>query len=254
MNLITSKRSWLTAPVLALFGFALLLFLWYVTDPCVFRSWFNAGKETADAPFSPVEWMTLPLFGLIVPLVWLCPPQSGTDRRKCAWAFLWSVLAAMAIVRETDIHKILFANIWPDIAAGFKGTVYKMRFLKADGIPFLPKLFVFMFFVVFFATVAIPLIRYFMPLVKGFFKFEPVAWSSATFGAVSTFVLMIDRLPANLREWGIVNLKAPGHESGLALCKGLEEGAEMMMALLALLAILQAHLIFGRNGDVRASE
>ena len=249
MNLLTSKTSWLTAPVLALLGLMSILLLWGVTDPRNFILWFSV-----DDGFAPVEWMTLPLFGLIVPLVWLCPPQSGSNRRQCVWAFLWSALAVMAIVRETDVHKIFFANIWPDISNTFSGTVYKMRFLKADGIPFMPKLFVFMFFVVFFVVVAIPLIRYFIPLVKGFFRFEPVAWSAATFGAVSTFVLVIDRLPANLRGWGIVNLKAPGHEAGLALCKGLEEGAEMIMASLALLVLLQSYLIFGRDGDIKESE
>ena len=243
MNLITSRKSWLTAPVLAFFGLVILLLLWSVTDPCVYVEWF----DTEKAPFSPVEWMTLPLFGLIIPLVWLCPPQSGSNRRQCAWAFLWSVLAVMAIVRETDIHKMVFAQIWPDIANTFSGTVYKMRFLKADGIPFLPKLFVLVFFIVFFAVVAIPLVRYFILLVKGFFRFAPVAWSAATFGVISVFVLTIDRLPANLRDWGIVNLKAPGHEAGLALCKALEEGSEMIMALLALLTLLQSYLIFGRN-------
>ena len=244
MNLLTSRKSWLAAPVIALAGFAIILFLWRVTDPREFITWFDAGDS-----FSPVEWMTLPLFGLIVPLVWLCPPQSGPNRRQCAWAFLWSALAVMAIIRETDIHKMTFAQIWPDIANAFPGTVYKMRFLKADGIPFLPKLFVFTFFVVFFVTVAIPLLRYFIPLVKGFFRFAPVAWSAATFGTVSTFVLVIDRLPANLRDWGIVNLKAPGHEAGLALCKGLEEGAEMIMASLALLTLLQSYLLFAQKED-----
>ena len=242
MNLITSKKSWLTAPVVALVGFALILLLWSVTDPQKFVLWFSV-----DDGFAPVEWMTLPLFGLIVPLVWLCPPQSGSARRQCAWSALWSALAVIAIVRETDIHKILFASIWPDVAADFSGTVFKMRFLRAGGIPLMPKLFVLAFFVVFFVAAILPLLKYFIPLVKGFFKFAPVAWSAATFGAVSVFVLTIDRLPANLRDWGVVNLKAPGHEAGLALCKGLEEGAEMIMASLALLALLQSYLIFGRN-------
>ena len=245
MNLLTSRRSWLTAPVLALLGFAVLLLLWGVADPQDFVLWFNA----ADDGFAPVEWMTLPLFGLIVPLVWLCPPQSGPARRQCAWAALWSLLAVVALVRETDVHKLLFANIWPDVAANFSGTVFKMRFLKAGGIPLVPKLFVLAFFVVFFAAAAVPLLKYFIPLVKGFFRFEPVAWSAATFGAVSAFVLMIDRLPANLRDWGVVNLKAPGHEAGLALCKGLEEGAEMLMATLALLALLQSYLLFVHGKD-----
>ena len=249
MNLFTSKKSWLTAPALALLGFALILFLWCATDPQEFVVWFSI-----EEGLSPVEWMTLPLFALIVPLVWLCPPQSGPTRRQCAWSLLWSLLSVVAIVRETDLHKIAFAQIWPDIASSFSGTVFKMRFLKAGDIPLMPKLFVLVFFIVFFAVAAIPLIRYFIPLVKGFFKFAPVAWSAATFGVISVFVLTIDRLPANLRDWGIVNLKAPGHEAGLALCKSLEEGSEMIMALLALLTLLQSYLIFGRNGDVKESK
>ena len=246
MKLLTSKKSWLVAPIAALVGFALILFLWGVTDPREFVTWFSI-----DEGLSPVEWMTLPLFALIVPLVWLCPPQSGPTRRQVAWAALWSLLGIIAIIRETDIHKMLFSNIWPDIASTFSGTVFKMRFLKAGDIPLMPKIFVLAFFIVFFAAAVLPLLRYFIPLVKGFFRFEPVAWSAATFGAVSTFVLVIDRLPANLRDWGVVNLKAPGHEAGLALCKGLEEGAEMIMASLALLALLQAYLIFvqGRETD-----
>ena len=246
MNLLTSKKSWLVAPIVTLAGFALILFLWSVTDPREFVTWFSV-----EDAFAPVEWMTLPLFALIVPLVWLCPPQSGTMRRQCAWSTLWSILGVVAIIRETDIHKMLFASIWTDIANTFPGTVFKMLFLKAGDIPLMPKLFVLAFFIVFFAAAVIPLLKYFIPLVKGFFKFEPVAWSAATFGAVSAFVLMIDRLPANLRDWGIVNLKAPGHEAGLALCKGLEEGAEMIMASLALLTLLQAYLIFvhGRESD-----
>ena len=239
MKLLTSKKSWLVAPVVALVGFALIILLWSVTDPREFVTWFSI-----EEGLSPVEWMTLPLFALIVPLVWLCPPQSGSVRRQVIWSALWSLLGIVAIIRETDIHKIAFAQIWPDIANTFAGTVFKMRFLKAGDIPLMPKLFVLAFFILFFAAAIIPLLKYFIPLFKGFFKFEPVAWSAATFGVVSAFVLMIDRLPANLRDWGIVNLKKPGHEAGLALCKGLEEGAEMFMAALALLVLLQSYLIF----------
>lgn len=234
MNLMTSRKSWLVAPVAVAAWSLVLLAVWAVMDPQTLAVNFdNHGR-------SPVELMTLPLFALIVPLVWLCPPTSGSTGRQCRWASLWSLLGVMAIIRETDIHKILFAKIWPDIV--FKGTVFKMRFLRADGIPFMPKLFVFLFFVVFFISVAIPLIRYIVPLVKGFFRLEPVAWTMAFFGGVSVVVLSVDRLPAGLRHSGI-----KVSDSILALMKAFEEGGEMLMALLALLAIFQAHLIFGRK-------
>ena len=237
--MLTSGKSWLVAPVVALVGLGVLLLLWGVAEPQTYLEWFQL-KEG----LSPVEWMTLPLFGLIVPLVWTCPPNSGGLRRQCAWSALWSILGLIALVRETDLHKLAFARLWPEVADSFPGTVFKMRFLKADAVPLMPKLFVIMVFVIFFVAVGLPLLRYLVPLLKGFFRMEPVAWSAATFGVVSAFVLVVDRLPANLRKWGIVNLKAPGHEAGLALCKGLEEGAEMVMALLALLTIVHSYLTF----------
>lgn len=236
MNLLTARKSWLVAPVVVGIVSLILLAVWVALDPQTLEINFDNDGH------SPVELMTLPLFALIVPLVWLCPPTSGSTGRQCRWAALWSLLGVMAIVRETDLHKILFAKIWPAIANTFTGTVFKMKFLKADGIPFLPKLFVFLFFVVFFAAVAIPLIRYIIPLVKGFFRLEPVAWTMAFFGGVSVMVLTVDRLPANLRH---ANISVS--DSLLALMKAFEEGGEMLMALLALLAILQAHLIFGTS-------
>lgn len=236
MNMLTSNRSYLLAPVVALIGLIVLVLVWAAIDPGRLMPLFD------DNGASPVELMTLPLFALIVPLVWLCPPVAGDTKRKCLWAALWSLLAVMAIVRQTDLHKLLFAQIWPDIAGTFRGTVYKMRFLKAGHIPLVPKLFVGGFFALFFAAVAIPLIRYIKPLIKGFFRFEPVAWTMATFGVVSTAVLVIDRLPSKLRKAG-VDLS----DSTVALLKTVEEGGEMVMALLALLAILQSHLIFGRR-------
>ena len=240
MDVLTSKRSWLVAPVAAILMYAVLLAVWAAIEPSALVPLFDNDGA------SPVELMTLPLFALTVPLAWLCPPCAGPARRQCAWSALWSLLGVMAIVRETDVHKALFAKIWPEVAANFHGTVFKMKFLKASGIPFMPKLFVAVFFVLFFVAVIVPLARYIVPLVKGFFRLEPVAWTMAVFGCVSTSVLVVDRLPANLRHAG-VDLS----DSAIALLKVFEEGGEMAMALLALLAMLQSHLIFARCEQTR---
>ena len=241
MNLLTSRRSWLLAPVVLVLCLAVLVVLWASLDPKACMAFMDNDDR------SPFELMTLPLFGLIIPLVWLAPPVGGSSRRQCGWCLLYSLLGFMALVREQDWHKMLFAHIWPDVAESFPGTVFKMRFLRADMVPLMPKLFVLTVFVAFFVAVMIPLVRYTLPLVKGFFRREATAWTGAMFGLVSVMALVTDRLPANLRKLGIVDLKDGAHASALALCKVLEEGGEMIMALLALLLILQAHLIYGRR-------
>lgn len=242
MDIISSKRSWLLAPMVFLIGMLALTAVWAVMKPQeLIMAFDNDGC-------SPVELMTLPLFALIVPLVWLCPPVAGTARRQAFWSSIWSLLGVVAIIRETDLHKSLFAKIWPEVANTFPGTVYKMNFLKAGGVPLMPKLFVLCFFILFFAAVLLPLIRYLPALIRGFFSLKPVAWSAATFGVVSVMVMVVDRLPANLREWGVKGLD--DSSAWLSLMKAFEEGGEMLMALLALLALLQSHLVFVRNRGV----
>ncbi len=241
MKPLTSKKAWLVAPICFILGFAALAFVWAVMSPEAAMDFFDQGG------FAPFEWMTLAVFGLIIPLVWLCPPIGGRPAKQAFWATMWSILSVMAIVRETDLHKMLFANLWPDVAAGFKGTVFKMRFLTAWDMPIVPRLFVLFFFILFFAAAFIPLARYIWPLIKGFFKLEPVAWSAATFGVASVIVLIFDRLPAWYRH-AMHDTDVLG-DSARAFCAVMEEGGEMMMALLALLALLQSYLIFNNGAE-----
>ena len=237
MNLLTSGKSWLVAPVVTAVGLLALLATWGALDPAEATRLFDCDGA------SPVELMTLPLFALMIPLVWLCPPFGGSWKRKVFWNVDVSLLAFMAIVRETDLHKRLFASIWPEVAASFKGTVFKMKFLTAADIPLVPKLFVLAFFAVFFAVTAGTLAYFIVRLVKGIFKLHPVAWTWAVFGGTSAMVLVVDRLPANLRHAGFDGPLLDKHTGALAaLLKAYEEGGEMMMALFALMGLLQAYL------------
>ncbi len=246
MNALTCKKAWLTAPICFIVGFGLLILAWAVMSPAAAMDFFDQGG------FAPFEWMTLPVFALIIPLVWLCPPIAGSTKKQAFWAIIWSILSVMAIVRETDLHKALFANLWPEVAAGFKGTVFKMRFLTAWDMPIVPRLFVLFFFILFFAGALIPLAKYILPLIKGFFKLEPVAWSAAFFGISSVIVLIFDRFPAWYRH-AMHDTAALG-DSARAFCAILEEGGEMMMALLALLALLQSYLIFNNPSKKEAKD
>ena len=92
MDVLTSKRSWLVAPVAAILMYAVLLAVWAAIEPSALVPLFDNDGA------SPVELMTLPLFALTVPLAWLCPPCAGPARRQCAWSALWSLLGVMAIV------------------------------------------------------------------------------------------------------------------------------------------------------------
>ena len=234
---MTSKNSWLTAPILFVLMSLALVAAWLATDPARLILFFD-NKGAA-----PVEIMTLPLFALLVPLTWLCSPFAGSRKRKAFWNSVVTLLAVMAIVRETDLHKMLFAAIWPDVAAGFTGTVFKMKFLKAAAVPLAPKLFVAAFFAVFFAATAGTLAYFLARLVKGIFRLHPVCWTWAVFGAVSLMVIIVDRLPAKLRHAGFDTPALDKHTGSIAaLMKVFEEGGEMMMALFALMGVLQAHL------------
>lgn len=234
---MTSKNSWITAPVLFVLMSIALFVTWLCMEPANLILFFD-NKGTA-----PIEIMTLPLFALIIPLVWLCSPFAGSWKRKAFWNTMVTLLALMAIIRETDLHKMLFASIWPDVAANFTGTVFKMKFLKASSIPLVPKLFVLGFFAVFFAATVGTLGYFIVRLVKGIFRLHPVCWTWAVFGAASVMVVIVDRLPAKLRHSGFDTPALDKHTGSIAaLFKAFEEGGEMMMALFALMGILQAHL------------
>lgn len=235
MNPLIGRKAWLVAPVCFVISLAILVALWWALEPETVMVLFDQDGA------APVELMTLALFALIVPLVWLCPPVGGSARKQAFWCAEWSLLAVMAIVRETDLHKALFADLWPEIAAGFKGTVFKMRFLTTWDMPIVPRLFVLFFFILFFAAVMLPLVRYILPLAKGFFTLKPVAWSAAVFGATSVLVLVCDRFPAWYRH---AHDDTALPDAAKAFCTVLEEGGEMMMALFALLALLQSYIIF----------
>lgn len=237
MDLMTSKRSWLTAPVLFFVMLAALTLVWACLPPERLIPLFDNDSR------SPVELMTLPLFALLIPLTWLCSPFGGSKARRVLLNLDVSLLSLMAIVRETDVHKRAFAALWPEVAVSFKGTVFKMKFLTAADIPLVPKLFVAAFFAVFFAVVVGTFACFAVRLVKGIFKLHPVAWTWAVFGGTSVLVLLVDRLPANLRHAGFDGPLLDKHTGALAaLLKAYEEGGEMMMALFALMAVLQAHL------------
>jgi hypothetical protein len=243
MNLLASKNSWVTAPIFFLIGIVSLIFCWLTTEPSVLTAKFG------NDDYSFVEAMTIPLFAAIIPLSWLTTPVDGSLKRKILFSSNFSLLGFIAVARELDWHRVWFNAIWPDIAQGFKGTVFKLNFITADTIPIMPKLFVIAFFAICFTAIVVPLAYYFVRLIKGLFKFHPVCWTVMFLGISGVMSKIFDRLPSMLNQMQIFppELMEKGTGPIRALLMALEEGGELMVAVLACLAILQAHAIYSSD-------
>lgn len=236
---MSGKRGWMVAPFFAALFVAVFITSWLNVDPPQLIHVFDQGGT------APVELMTIPLFGAIVPLVWLCCPFSGGRVRKFILSLCVSILAIMAIAKELDLHIAFIEWLYPEVA-DYHGTPFKMKFLTKTDYPIGAKAVVIAYFGILFSIGGYAIARYIKPLFKGFFKFHPVAWSIAFMGGSGVVVQLSDRLPAMLRKCGWISVEAMDKHTGsvAALMKVFEEGTEMALAVFALLAILQAHMIY----------
>ena len=228
------------APVVFLLGLALLAATWAAMEPQSLKAAFDADGK------SFFETLTLPFYALIIPCVWLCCPFSGSPARKALLCAGVSCVAAMAVVKQLDIHIAAMNALYPDVVANFKGTPFKMRFLTGRGIPLGAKAVALAYFTLFFGLFAAMLAYFFPRLVKGFFRLHPVAWTMCFFGGSGVMVQIFDRLPAWYRHAkGLPKTEVADAFS--SFCTAFEEGGEMMIAAFALLAILQAHAIYSKD-------
>ena len=234
------NRNFLIAPVAWLVLLVALFVTWGVLEPeALIRSFDQDGH-------SPFELATLPFFAAIVPLVWWKCPFEGSRMRRTVLCLMVSLVAVMAIVKETDAHLVVLHGLYPDLVSDggsllpglFKpngsplvGTPFKMRVLTNAGVPIGMKLWILLYFGLFFGTFVVGFAYLFKNWVVGVFKLVPSAWAVGCFGASGVVVQISDRLPAWLEH---VFSKTSSAQS---LCTALEEGGEMMIANFALLAI-----------------
>ena len=254
----SSKNSYLAAPVVFLACALALLATWAVMEPAALRQAFDQDG------YSVFELATIPFYAAIIPLVWWKCPFSGSRRRRILLCLAVSCVAFMAVAKELDWHLLVMKRLFPEIVGAdgnvyglFKpngdklsGTPFKMRFLTNGAVPFSAKACVMFYFGAFFGVFAALLAYYAVPLFKGFFRLHPVAWSISFFGGSGVMVAVMDRLPAWVRHVSHaeeLNKDEWINSSFGSFCTCFEEGGEMMIALFALLAILQAHAIYARQ-------
>ncbi|MBO5939896.1 MAG: hypothetical protein J6R18_01700, partial [Kiritimatiellae bacterium] len=109
MNILVSKKSWMLAPVIYLLFLALFASVWFAMEPTALRAAFDANGR------SFFETLTIPFYALIIPAVWLCCPFSGSLKRKVFLSLGVSCVAAMAIMKQLDIHLEIIKALYPDV-------------------------------------------------------------------------------------------------------------------------------------------
>lgn len=243
-----NKKTFLVAPFFFLACLAALAVVWAVMEPgALHRAFDNDG-------YSPFELATIPFFAAIIPVVWWQCPFTGSIARRRLLCAAVSCVAFFAVCKELDLHLAAISALWPDVVANFKGTPFKMRFLTRSmtggansvPIPILAKVFVVAYFALFFGVFAALLAYFSRALIKGFFRLHPVAWTVCCLGSSGVMVQLCDRMPAWIRHArGLPKEKTIDALS--SFFTAFEEGGEMMIALFALLAIIQAHRLYAQD-------
>ena len=253
-----SSKSYLTAPVVFVIGVLALLATWFVMEPAALHHAFDQDG------YSPFELATVPFYAIIVPLVWWKCPFTGSRARRTLLCAAVSCVALMAVVKELDLHVMAMHGLFPEVVKpdgsvyglvkpngeALAGTPFKMRFLTNGGAPLGAKALVLAYFALFFGVFGVTLAYFAKDLVVGFFRKVPPAWSMCCFGAAGVMVQLCDRMPAWVRH--IRHLPKPSGDEVDAvssLFTALEEGGEMLIAIFAIIAILQAHKLYAKNGQ-----
>ena len=118
-----------------------------------------------------------------------------------------------------------------------------MRFLTNSINPLSDRLLVLFWFGVVIALCAGTLIWYIRPLLKGLLKFHPVCWSIAFLGGAGILINLFDRMGSVLRKKFEILLTADQK----AFTTVLEEGQELLLPLIIIIAIIQSHFIYNRD-------
>lgn len=251
MDMFKDKKSFLIAPVAWVACMLVLLAVWWVMEPAALVRLFDAEG------YSPIELATLPFFAAIVPVVWWKCPFEGSKRRRTLLCASVSLVAVMAIVKETDLHNMALHALFPSYVGDdgllipgvltrpngkpLTGTPFKLRVLTNGGVPFAMKVCVTGYFAALFGVFAAGFAYLFKNWVLGVFKLAPSAWAVGCFGASGLMVQVTDRLPSWLGHTHGLSKSASGITAAQSLCTALEEGGEMMIAIFAILAIVLAH-------------
>jgi hypothetical protein len=190
---------------------------------------------------SPVEVATVALFFLVILFLWILPPVPLKPLKGKLLVANFSIITLIAICREMDWHKAMIDV--SHIEGATHGTPFKMRFLTNSINPLSDRLLVFFCFAVVIALCAGTLIWYIRPLLKGFFTMHPVCWSVAFIGGAGILIRIFDRMGSVLKKDFHFTMSSQLQSFGTIM----EEGQELLLPLIIIIAIIQAHFIYNNQ-------
>ena len=245
------KKGWLV-PVFAFAAcIAALAVAWAVMDPEAAIAFFDQDGR------SPFELATLPFYAAIIPAVWMLRPFTGSRKRVFVLCLAVSIVAAMAIVKELDLHLAALHSLYPQFVGAdgsllpglFKqngspltGTPFKMRVLTNAAVPVGMKSFIVAYFALFFGVFAVGFAYLGWTWLKGVFTLKGSSWAWGCFGASGVMVQVADRLPSWLGHAYGLEKNGDGVTKAASLCTVMEEGGEMMIAIFAILTMILGYI------------
>ena len=96
----SSKKAYLTAPVVFAVCVLALFVTWLVLEPAAVRHMFDGASFDQDG-HSVFELATIPFYAAIIPLVWWKCPFTGSRRRR---ALLCAAVSCVAEFFNEQIH------------------------------------------------------------------------------------------------------------------------------------------------------
>ncbi|MGN0919374.1 MAG: hypothetical protein ACI4OR_01240 [Alphaproteobacteria bacterium] len=122
-------------------------------------------------------------------------------------------------------------------------TAIKINYFKNPNVPFYGKMVSAVLILTVVSVIAFLFYKNFKKMVQGFFKFNPMYWTIATFGGWGLITQIADRFNSNYAKMTGERLSEPA----LFFVTIIEEGGESLLPLLLIIALMQFHLQLKKN-------
>jgi len=176
------------------------------------------------------------LAGCVALVLWqdyMKTPRQGT---YFTLIFLWLA----ALLREMGIQHWLAIN---------DTTAIKINYFKNPAVPLYGKIIAALVIGIVVGAILYLLIKHLKTMIVGFFKYQTIYWTIASFGLLGLFTQLADRLPSKYVKATGIHLEEPTR----FVLKIFEEGGESLLPLVFAIGLLQFHFILhkkiSQNGD-----